>query len=457
MTQPHPWPVPSPSGGREAEIQSISAASAEGHCVSVVGMSNVGKSYVLRALCTGAGPRNGTPATFVYIDCNRMVEFTDQGFYELVLRCLRVTLAPATNSSDLGGQLDRCYENVVNPSNPFLAPLRFNEAIAAACEGSKNRLVLVLDEFDEVIRDLDERVLLNLRALRDTYPERLSYICASGRRPEALSRAHGSSEFAELFAASTQFLGPLSAEAAAALVGQWVREDHLALSPDDMPLVLEESGGHPGLLAAVCGALSTAHQEAAAIPRRLTEARTRERLDSDSACHGECAKLWQELDQEGRQALLLERPGPAIDPAIWQSLAERRLLRDEGRGIVPFGRLFGRYVQRQRIVRQPDQRGVRVDVESGEVWVDGRQIPTLTDLEYRLLLLLYGHLDKITDKYSVVQAVWGQDYIDEVDDARIEKLVSRLRQKIEQDPAEPRHLFTVRGRGYRLVSRTGTA
>jgi DNA-binding response OmpR family regulator len=61
-------------------------------------------------------------------------------------------------------------------------------------------------------------------------------------------------------------------------------------------------------------------------------------------------------------------------------------------------------------------------------------------------------MDQICDKYEIVEAVWGEDYIDEVDDARIEKLISRLRKKIESDPSEPKYLQTVRGRGYRLVS-----
>jgi hypothetical protein len=41
------------------------------------------------------------------------------------------------------------------------------------------------------------------------------------------------------------------------------------------------------------------------------------------------------------------------------------------------------------------------------------------------------------DKYQIVTHVWGESYIDEVDDARIEKLISRLRQKIEPDPLHP--------------------
>jgi two-component system response regulator RegX3 len=76
----------------------------------------------------------------------------------------------------------------------------------------------------------------------------------------------------------------------------------------------------------------------------------------------------------------------------------------------------------------------------------------LTDHEYRLLLLLYGRINKIVTRDDVAEAVWGADYMENIDDARCDKLLSRLRSKIEPDPANPRYLQTVRGRGYKLVS-----
>jgi DNA-binding response OmpR family regulator len=115
-----------------------------------------------------------------------------------------------------------------------------------------------------------------------------------------------------------------------------------------------------------------------------------------------------------------------------------------------FSRSFEEFVSRQNVSRRPGAQAFRVDPESGEVWVNGQKIPELTNLEYRLLLLLYGRIGKIVSKYDVVEAVWGEGYIDEVDDARIEKLISRLRQKIEPDPDNPKYLRTVRGRGYKL-------
>jgi DNA-binding response OmpR family regulator len=85
------------------------------------------------------------------------------------------------------------------------------------------------------------------------------------------------------------------------------------------------------------------------------------------------------------------------------------------------------------------------------VLVRGKPIESLTALEYKLMLLLFQNRDRLIDKYQIVTSVWGESYIDEVDDARIEKLISRLRQKIEPDPTNPHFLTTVRGRGYKLV------
>ena len=134
-----------------------------------------------------------------------------------------------------------------------------------------------------------------------------------------------------------------------------------------------------------------------------------------------------------------------------ESVAAKHLVVGAGAERRVFARVFQEFVQRQGVARRLDSQGIRLDADSGEVWVNGVQLPTLTNLEYRLLLLLYGRLGKICTKYEVVEAVWGEEYIDEVDDARIEKLVSRLRQKIEPDVANPRYVLTIRGRGYKLV------
>ena len=187
---------------------------------------------------------------------------------------------------------------------------------------------------------------------------------------------------------------------------------------------------------------------------------TRDTLDSDPNVHAECSKLWNQQGKSEQDALmrLVTLGAEQVADTQMRTLLRKGILTDlstdqEAQGEPRiFGLLFERFARRQRLIREGAVQGVLVDVDAGEAWVDGVHIPTLTDLEYRLLLLLYGRLAKICDKYQIVEAVWGESYIDQVDDARIEKLVSRLRAKLERDPSNPRYLITVRGRGYKLVN-----
>jgi hypothetical protein len=174
-------------------------------------------------------------------------------------------------------------------------------------------------------------------------------------------------------------------------------------------------------------------------------------LRSDEHLAQECQKLWDACIPAEQAALLsLLTAEPSTDPNVLGGLVRRHLLlKVEGR-YRPFCRLLAEFLRRKLLAPRASN-SLWVDLDSGDVLLDGDPVETLTNLEYRLIQLLFQNADKIVDKYAIVTHVWGESYMDEVDDARIEKLISRLRQKIEPDPALPRFLITVRGRGYRLV------
>jgi hypothetical protein len=262
-------------------------------------------------------------------------------------------------------------------------------------------------------------------------------------------------EFGELFANNTQFLRMLPPDEARLLVAEVAERNAVALDQDEEDFIVAQAGGHPGLLVAIANVLvrvSSSTPVGVGTPSNLML--VRQLLDGDAAVRGEFAQLWSQLTEADQKVLLhLLTASEAATPNAQarQHLIKNGILTDAASPAL-FSPLFEAFARRQFRAQLPAQSGVYVDVDSGDVWVDGRKLPTLTDLEYRLLLLLYGRIDKICDKYQVVEAVWGQDFIDDVDDARVEKLISRLRQKLEDDPANPRYFQTVRGRGYRLIS-----
>ncbi|MFN2131376.1 MAG: winged helix-turn-helix domain-containing protein [Anaerolineae bacterium] len=433
---------------RAEELDAIFGYINDAECCAVVGLSNMGKSHLLRSLAFMRPlVADDNEHIFVYIDFNLMVEMTEQAFYELILRSTISMLARLDLPAPLRDQLRQAYDKVIDSDNAFLIPLGFNEGIVTLCEELGRRFVYLFDEFDGPFREIEPRVFLNLRALVDRYPHQLIYVVATNRR---LNRMRGGSEigeFCELFAHQTLHLGPLNHNDVQHAVSSFMSEEGLPVTPHDIDFVWQTSGGHPGLLQAVCHVLASI----GGIEDEHGDRLARDKLDSDINVRAECIKLWNGLGTEEQRTLIDFGAGKGIERAELDALVQMGLLRAGGEYAV-FGSVFAGFVRRQRLAQSPYPLGVRVDAESGEVWVDGEVAPTLTELEYRALLLFYGRMDQICDKYEIVEAVWGEDYIDEVDDARIEKLISRLRKKIESDPSEPKYLQTVRGRGYRLVS-----
>jgi len=397
---------------------------------------------------------DGAPGSvFFYVDCNLMLTMSEQGFYEVTLRAVQTEFKNVSASPALMERIDTLYRKVVEPPSAFVGPLSFNESVIALCEQLEQRVVFLFDEFDDPFARLDGRVFLNLRALRDKYGPCLCFVTATEKAlPEGRSDSEAS-EFSELFAGCTYTLQMLKPDGARRLIAEIVKRNGATLGEDEITFILNLAGGHPGLLQAVANVLLRVSSGAPVDHRKHNLVLARQLLDNNVAVRSECSRLWNQLAEDDQTALLhlLTQSEPASSQAARQRLIENGILVDTP-VLAVFSPLFEAFARRQFRARLPPQSGIYVDVDSGEVWVDGVKIPTLTELEYRLLLLLYGRIDKICDKYQVVESVWGQEFIDDVDDSRVEKLVSRLRQKLEADPSNPRYFQTVRGRGYRLIS-----
>ncbi|MBX7266880.1 response regulator transcription factor [Micromonospora sp. Llam7] len=89
---------------------------------------------------------------------------------------------------------------------------------------------------------------------------------------------------------------------------------------------------------------------------------------------------------------------------------------------------------------------LEVSPEAGEVRRAGQQV-AVTRTEFRLLCELAEHAGRVLSRQQLLSRVWGYDTGDE---RLVDVHVGRLRQKIEVDPANPRHLVTLRGLGYKL-------
>ncbi|HEY46747.1 MAG TPA: AAA family ATPase [Anaerolineae bacterium] len=423
--------------------QQLLADLAADHCVAITGLSNTGKSTLMRALASPEaekiyGALGDKSAYMIYVDCNRAVANSAQAFYEIVLRSALESLVDHA-PSELASSIHSYYQSVTESESAFSASLSFNLALTELCEQLGDNLCLLLDEFDEIYASLDERALLNLRALRDRFGSQLVFATATVRSLLELRGQAFADEFAEMFSHSTY---PMSLLDDAEALNLLHALDLPSMNKEAEKICLRLAGGHLGLLIAIAQVLSGLTKDQKGDEEHIVYHEPQPRA--------ECLKIWSQLTVEEQNSLitLTLNPQAGLPERQMDHLERLSLLRQDRL----FSPLFADFLNRKAHGPDVKTQGVYLDLDSGDVWVDGIRIPVLTDLEFRLLALLFDRRDKLTDKYHIVTSVWGEEYLGEVDDARVEKLVSRLRSKIESDPANPRYLITRRGRGYKLLS-----
>ena len=93
--------------------------------------------------------------------------------------------------------------------------------------------------------------------------------------------------------------------------------------------------------------------------------------------------------------------------------------------------------------------GLELDPIRHEARVEG-ELKRLTPSEFKLLLLLAEQPERVFSRREIMQHLWDSTYVG--DQRACDIHVSNLRQKIEPDPANPQHLLTIRGIGYKLAS-----
>ncbi len=116
--------------------------------------------------------------------------------------------------------------------------------------------------------------------------------------------------------------------------------------------------------------------------------------------------------------------------------------------------------RKERLVTQKndDENAIGPTFQFGEVAVDfrtfqlkkGSETTSLTTMETALLRYFIEHEGAVLPRQQILKNVWDQQA--DVTTRTIDNFVLRLRKYIEDDPARPRHLLSVRGTGYRFVA-----
>jgi DNA-binding response OmpR family regulator len=102
-------------------------------------------------------------------------------------------------------------------------------------------------------------------------------------------------------------------------------------------------------------------------------------------------------------------------------------------------------------MEEPDRLRIgRLEIDlTGRTVAVGGQPVDLTPKEFDLLVLLASHPGRVFGRETLLEKVWGYDYLG--DSRTVDVHVQRLRRKLEEDPHHPRYLLTMRSIGYKFA------
>jgi len=399
-----------PANYRKEEIQHILSLLRRGECVSLIGMSGMGKSNLLGFLAYSTSLKVNQDPICVLVDCNRLPKLGTEEFFTLTSHELQAAF------NTLVIDKDEAQRNSFDELNFY---------ITSALKISKKPLALLLDGFDDLARSLDQPFFNQLRSLRDTCKFRLSFLLATRQPLDTITGIEKIREFEDLLISNQVWLQPLSEEDARWTVN--LMEDRLGQPFDEETTqrLLLLSGHHPGLLKILAASWASGDP---------TNPSSWLKLNSVSR---ECRLIWEDLPESSRNTI--------SDELFKDDILQHAGLVKNGRWFSP---IFAAFLEGK------SGNQLRLDRSTGEVYRGGIHLDIdLTAKEFDLLSYLLDNVGAICEKDDLIRAVWPEDkvFVEGIRDDSLAQLVRRLRVKIEPDPSTPIFLQTIPGRGYRLL------
>lgn len=419
---------------------------------NIVGEPRSGKTSLLHAAYRAKiGLPPGLTGVYVWI---RLVEWAERGPQAFWTQ-LRERLDEAARAAGY----DIPPPTAPRPDTPWLAYQALTDRLAGLlAEQPPARVIVLIDDFELLIPDITAQGLDWLRALAVRFAQHFALAITSTDPLDQVCRPLGAEPVSPLYNIFiAHHLGLLTEAEADALIQAAARaEGYPPIDPTTASFLRHEAGRHPDLLKLGCDYLFQAwDEEGAAAPDEIIEA-VRSDLRYDAHARWLCERLYTRRTPDERAFLLGLVGGAAADDPLLLRRLERKLGLVEMRQgqPTPFADVWRHWIARHRpgaaategegrpasphldLHYQPELREIRL----------GDRTRKLSAVEDRLFRYLAGKPNQVCTTQELLERVWGAGRTPSV----VEKTVNRLRDKVEEDPARPRLILSVRGEGYML-------
>lgn len=431
-----------PADVRFEEIEKIFSIIKSGRSCELVGLPGSGRSNILKLLSYNRNVRikhvgdNQKWFHFVYMDVS---EVRGRNLYD-VTKFILISLAYSFAERDLKDEykvLNDYLKEAVSFNDELILFQALKKSVDYLAIQKELTVVLLFDRFEQFIQDVNEQFFSNLRILRNRAKYRFSVVFALTRPLEQLLEPQIYSQFSEFLSENIIYLSLHDTKELNFRLSYLEKVTDKKIAEKIKSEILKLTGGH--------GRLSRLSFET-----MLSEENQAEDfkiyLLNKSSIKSALSDIWNFLTPSEQTKLEFSNQGLASSSEIDLKYLENVGLVKNGIITIPLLTDF--------IKTLPKQTSENITFDHGKNEIYKGKTPLsekLSASEFRLLKFLVSNPDRVCEKEEIIQSVWKDSKTQEgVTDQALDQIIYRLRKKIEDDPNNPSHIHTIKGRGIRF-------
>ncbi len=427
-----------PEMARFAEIAQLTEYIKEGSSCQLIGLPGAGRATIL-----GLMSHNKKVQTKHFGGTSLTTHFVTVNFSELrnrplidITKFFFLALADSLRERkmhDAHTKIAALFKASLSFNDELVLFQGFKEAIAYLCLEKHLLVVLLFDRFEEYIPTVTSAFFTNLRTLRNRAKYHFLVVFSLPRPLEMLLEPAMLSDFYEFIGGHTVYLRLSDPVTTNFRISSIEKITGKKLTKDELDMIMHLTGGFGKLTKLAVEALLAYGKQEKNLETFLLK---------QKPIIATLQEIWFSLSPAEQTALLQNKVN---DNPYLESIG---LIRNDMLQIP----LLEQFI-RTEIAAQRGTKIIAYDentntIKKGEDLLSDQ----LTSSEFRLLRYLLQQPDRVIEREELINAVWqDQKSTAGITDQAVDQLIFRLRRKIEEDPNNPLHLQTVKGRGFKFV------
>lgn len=424
-----------PKETRFSEIEKMLSFIKAGNSCQIIGIPGAGRSNILALLSFNRAARQhhlGVKGAkeFHFVYCNfsevRKKPLTD------VLKFIFISLIDSLRERVMKAEEEKIsaiFKESLGFSDEQVLFQGLKKAIDYLAIEKEHTIILLFDRFEEYVPSVTPEFFQGIRSLRNRAKYRFSAVFSLNRPLEEMIEPEIYMDMYEFLAGNTIFLSLSDEPSLNFRISYIGKANGKKIDKGLLDKVVFLTAGH-GKLTRISLDYLLSNDIKEDLEKNLLEAEKVKAV---------LLEIWKSLTPEEQE--LLRKKQTSL-------LLEKLGLTKDGKITIP---LFEMFAKEQTETKRDE---IKYDEQTKEIRKGSIVLSEgLTSSEFKLLRFLIENPGKIIERDEIINAVWGElSSTAGVTEQALDQLVFRVRKKIEENPNQPQHIQTIKGRGFKFTA-----